>query len=447
MVRVHTSPPHPSGSQQNCLRPDMPYKTGHADWSGLDLGLFIGAGVLVTAGLYETPAGVLCRSAAFLFGKNDRKVALSEASRGDKKDQRIFAQFVRSAERNEETTSTEEANQCPRDVSNETTTAVGSCRSCEDARQGSTHCGRRPYSFHRKQEDVWRRRGQQGSVGRCCEQERGAINIWYRACSSGCFLCSLTCKPDLVKELMTSNSDISDQKSTSACPLGGGQVSEGNAEKGHGFCGDDVTSDFMNTCDLRDPADGKNAGNDVMNTCSLPDPAGGENAGNDVISRSGETSPRRADFTEAEVITVTACPVRHELSAATREVIGSTPHVTDKTDTEISSEQFLSEGNLKLRCAVLYADWREDSQFCHRDDVTTNQKIRFSWFGQEDDDDLDDVTKVKVYCAVLEGVWREECGLVENHVTNTTGGDDDMESYYPGHGRRNGIQSGNKNWV
>eukprot|EP00058_Branchiostoma_floridae_P017884 XP_002603373.1 hypothetical protein BRAFLDRAFT_80366 [Branchiostoma floridae] len=107
----------------------------------------------------------------------------------------------------------------------------------------------------------------------------------------------------------------------------GSQVSEGNAEKGHGFCGDDVTSDFMNTCDLRDPADG-------------------ENAGNDVISRSGETSPRRADFTEAEVITVTACPVRHELSAATREVIGSTPHVTDKTDTEICSEVFLSEGHL-----------------------------------------------------------------------------------------------------
>ncbi|XP_078614523.1 uncharacterized protein LOC144883772 [Branchiostoma floridae x Branchiostoma japonicum] len=185
-----------------------------------------------------------------------------------------------------------------------------------------------------------------------------------------------------------------------------------------------------------------------MNACGLPDPADGENAGNDVISRSGETSPRCADFTEAEVITVTACPVRHELSAATREVIVSTPHVTDKTDTEISPEQFLSEGDFdsesghlsqhvpvsprlqrKLKYAVLYADWREHSHFRHRDDVTTNQKVRFYWFGQEDDDDLDDVTEVKVYCAVLEGVWREECGLVENLVTNMTGGDDDMESY------------------
>ncbi|XP_078614295.1 uncharacterized protein LOC144883577 [Branchiostoma floridae x Branchiostoma japonicum] len=187
-------------------------------------------------------------------------------------------------------------------------------------------------------------------------------------------------------ELMTSNSYISDQKkSPSVCPLGGGQVSEGNAGKDDDFCGDDVTYDITI---------------DVINTCDLSDPADGENAGNDVISRWGETSPRRADFTEAEVITVTACPVRHELSAATREVIGSTPHVTDKTDTEISSEQFLSErdfysesGHLsqhvpvsprlqrKLRCTVLYADWREDSQFCQRDDVTTNQKSRFSWFG------------------------------------------------------------------
>eukprot|EP00058_Branchiostoma_floridae_P017876 XP_002603365.1 hypothetical protein BRAFLDRAFT_80358 [Branchiostoma floridae] len=101
----------------------------------------------------------------------------------------------------------------------------------------------------------------------------------------------------------------------------------------------------------------------------------------------------------------------------------------------------------KLRCAVLYADWREDSQFCHRDDVTTNQKVCFSWLGQKDDDDLDDVTEVKVNCAVLDGLWREECGLVENHVTSTTGGDDGMESYYPGHGHRNDIQSGNENWV
>eukprot|EP00058_Branchiostoma_floridae_P017869 XP_002603358.1 hypothetical protein BRAFLDRAFT_80351 [Branchiostoma floridae] len=130
---------------------------------------------------------------------------------------------------------------------------------------------------------------------------------------------------------MTSNSDISDQKSPSECPLGGGQVSEGNVQKDHDFCGDDITSDVTS---------------DVKNTCRLPDPTDGENAGNDVISRWGETSPRRADFTEAEVITVTACPVRHELSAATRDVIGSTPHVTDKTDTEISLGQFLSEGHL-----------------------------------------------------------------------------------------------------
>ncbi|XP_078614158.1 uncharacterized protein LOC144883472 [Branchiostoma floridae x Branchiostoma japonicum] len=188
MVLVHTSPPHPSGSQQNCLHPVMPYKTGHADWSGLDLGLFIGAGVLVTAGLYEhkrslvthtpsevppaqgvqyvpsvnsqytglnlvplapqTPAGVLCRSAAFPLGKNDkadRKETGSEASRGDKKDQQVFAQFGRSAEGNEETTSTEEANKCPRDVSDETPTAVGPVKmrdkalsTAEDVRTAST---------------------------------------------------------------------------------------------------------------------------------------------------------------------------------------------------------------------------------------------------------------------------------------------------------------------
>ncbi|XP_035692630.1 uncharacterized protein LOC118427101 [Branchiostoma floridae] len=188
MVLVHTSPPHPSGSQQNCLRPDMPYKTGHADWSGLDLGLFIGAGVLVTAGLYEhkraqathtpsevppvqgvqqvpsvnsqytglnlvplaphAPAGVLCRSSAFPLGKNDRadtKVAWSEASGGDKKDQQVFAQFGRPAETNEETTSTEEINKCPRDVSDETPTAVGPVKmrdkalsTAEDVRTAST---------------------------------------------------------------------------------------------------------------------------------------------------------------------------------------------------------------------------------------------------------------------------------------------------------------------
>ncbi|CAH1244517.1 Hypp7330 [Branchiostoma lanceolatum] len=202
------------------------------------------------------------------------------------------------------------------------------------------------------------------------------------------------------------------------------------------------------------------------------------------MSRSGETRPRHADFTEAEVITVTACPVRHDFSGAARDVIGSTTDVTDKTDTEISPEDFLSKGDFDhesghlsrevpvsprlqrmLRCAVLYADWREDSQFCYRDDVTdhdwredskiylrhdvtTNKKVRFSWFGQEDDDDdLDDVSDVRVYCAVLEGVWREEGELVENHVTSTTGGDDVMASYYPGHGRRNGIQSGNENLV
>eukprot|EP00058_Branchiostoma_floridae_P018058 XP_002603547.1 hypothetical protein BRAFLDRAFT_79080 [Branchiostoma floridae] len=123
MILAHTSTPHPSGSQQNCLRPDIPYRTGHADWSGLDLGLFIGAGIFVTAGMNEnkgaevshtpsevppaqgvryvpsgnsqytglnlvplaphTPAGVLCRSAAFPLGKNyraNKKVVGSENS-------------------------------------------------------------------------------------------------------------------------------------------------------------------------------------------------------------------------------------------------------------------------------------------------------------------------------------------------------------------------------
>eukprot|EP00058_Branchiostoma_floridae_P017865 XP_002603354.1 hypothetical protein BRAFLDRAFT_80347 [Branchiostoma floridae] len=339
--------PQPSGSQQNCLRPDMPYKTGHADWSGLDLGLFIGAGVLVTAGLYETSqytglnlvplaphtlAGVLCRSAAFPLGKNG-----SDACRGDKKDQHVFAQFGTA--------------QCPPNTTKRTDHNNAAVSSENDVTE--------------------------------CDDDQ-----------------------DLVKELITPNSDISDQKSPSSCPLGGGQVSEGNAGKHHGFCGDDVTS---------------NVTTDIMHTCGLPDHTEGENAGNDVISRWRETSSRRADFTEAEVITVTACSVRHELSAATRAVIGSTPHATDKTDSEINSEQFLSKfldyesGHLskhvpvsprlqrKLRCAVLYADWREDSQFCHRDDVTTKQKVRFSPFGQQNTDYLDDVTEVRVYCAVLEG--------------------------------------------
>eukprot|EP00058_Branchiostoma_floridae_P017891 XP_002603380.1 hypothetical protein BRAFLDRAFT_80373 [Branchiostoma floridae] len=522
MVLVHTSQLHPSGSQQNCLRPDMPYKTGHADWSGLDLGLFIGAGVLVTAGLYEqkkaeathtpsevppvqgvqyvpsdnsqytglnlvplapqTPAGVLCRSAAFPLGKNDkadRDEAGSEASRGDKKDQQVFAQFGRPAETNEETTSTEEVNKCPRDVSDETPTVVGPMKmrdkalsTAEDVRTASIDT-KKTFGDEVDGEDnreVLNNAVIKRGTTQCPPNTKERVDHNEADVSSENDVTECDDDQGPFKEVKTSNSDISDQKSPSVCPLGGGQVSEGNAGNSHGFCEDDVpcgvTSDVMNTCDLPDPADGENAGNDVMNTCDLPDPSGGENAGNDVISRSGETSPRRADFTEAEVITVTACPVRHELSAATREVIGSTPHVTDKTDTEISSEQFLYEGDSdsesghlsqhvpvsprlqrKLRCAVLYADWREDSQFCRRDDVTTNQKVRFSWFGQEDDDDLDDVTEVKVYCAVLEGVWREECGLVENHVTSTTGGDNDMESYFPGHGRRNGIQSGNEDWV
>eukprot|EP00058_Branchiostoma_floridae_P015039 XP_002600527.1 hypothetical protein BRAFLDRAFT_70100 [Branchiostoma floridae] len=187
---------------------------------------------------------------------------------------------------NEETTSTEEANKCPRDVSDETPTAVGPVKmrdkalsTAKDARTASTESKKTS--------------GDAVNEGRC--------------------------------------STMFDQRSPFTCPLGGGQVSEGNAGKDNDFCGDNVTSDVTT---------------DVMDTCHLPDPAGGENAGNDVISSWGETSPRRADFTEAEVITVTACPVRHELSAATREVIGSTPHVTDKTDTEISSEESLSEGDL-----------------------------------------------------------------------------------------------------
>eukprot|EP00058_Branchiostoma_floridae_P015036 XP_002600524.1 hypothetical protein BRAFLDRAFT_70103 [Branchiostoma floridae] len=483
MVRVHTSPPRPSGSQQNCLRPDMPYKTGHADWSGLDLGLFIGAGVLVTAGLYEhkkaevthtpsevppvqgvqyvpsvnsqytglnlvplapyTPAGVLCRSAAFPFETNDvadKKVAVTEANRGDKKAQQVFAQFGRSAERNEETTSTEEANKCPRDVSDETPTAVGPVKmrdkalsTAEDVRTASTES--KKTSGDAVDEDAVNKRGEGSSVGtpEFLPHTKKMANYNETAVSSENDVTVCGDDQGPAKELLTSNSDIGHQKSPSACSLGGGQVSEGNAGKDHEFCVDDDTS---------------NVTNDIMHTCSLPATSDGENAGNYVISRWGETSPRRADFTEAEVITVTACPVRHELSAATREVIGSTPHVTDKTDTEISSEQFLSEGHFdyesghlsqhvpvnprlqrKLRCAVLYADWREDSQFCLRDDVTTNLRIRFSWFGQEDDDDLFDVTEVKVYYTVLEGVRREECGLVENHVTSMTSDDDDMESY------------------
>ncbi|XP_078614287.1 uncharacterized protein LOC144883567 [Branchiostoma floridae x Branchiostoma japonicum] len=409
----------------------------------------------------HTPAGVLCRSAAFPLEKNDkaeRKVAGSEASRVDKKDQQVFAQFGRSVETNEETTSTEEANKCSRDVSDETPTAVGPVKmrdkalsTAEDVRTASTVSKTSGDAVDGRDikevfNDAVNKRGTESLPHTKQMADHNEADV-----SSENDVTSFDDDQGPVKELMTSNSDISDQKSPSACPLGGGQVSEGNAEKDGNFCANDDTSDVTSG---------------VINTCSLPNPADGENAGNDANSRWEETSPRRADFTEAEVITVTACPVRHELSAASREVIGSTPHVTDKTDTEISSEQFLSEGDFdyesghlsqhvpvsprlrrKLRCAVLYADWREDSQFCHRDDVTTNQKVRFSWFGQEDDDDLYDVTEVKVYCAVLEGVWREECGLVVNHVTRMTGGDDDMESYYPGHGRRNGIQSGNENWV
>ncbi|XP_078613986.1 uncharacterized protein LOC144883374 [Branchiostoma floridae x Branchiostoma japonicum] len=353
----------------------MPYKTGHADWSGLDLGLFIGTGVLVTAGLYEhkkahathtpskvspdqgvqyvpsvnsqytglnlvplapqTPAGVLCRSAAFPLGKKnstDRKVAGSEASTGNRNDQQFFAQFVRPAERNEETTSTEEANKCPRDVSDETPTAVGPVKmrdkalsTAEDVRTASTESKKTS--------------GDAVDGGDKKEVSNDAVN------KTG-----TPQRPPNTKERANHNeADVSSEndvtvcdddqgpavkeKSPSACPLGGGQVSEGNVGKNHDFCGDNITCDVTS---------------DVINTCELPDPSDGENAGNDVISRStsGETSPRRADFTEAEVITVTACPVRHELSAATREVIGSTPHVTDKTDTEISSEEFLFEGNL-----------------------------------------------------------------------------------------------------
>ncbi|CAH1244515.1 COLEC11 [Branchiostoma lanceolatum] len=90
-------------------------------------------------------------------------------------------------------------------------------------------------------------------------------------------------------------------------------VSEGNAEKDHDFCGDDVTTDVTNTCDLLDLAAGEDTANDVTsdvtNTCDLLDLSDGEDTEDDVSSRSGETRPRHADFTEAEVITVTACPV------------------------------------------------------------------------------------------------------------------------------------------
>eukprot|EP00058_Branchiostoma_floridae_P017878 XP_002603367.1 hypothetical protein BRAFLDRAFT_80360 [Branchiostoma floridae] len=270
----------------------MPYKTGHADWSGLDLGLFIGAGVLVTAGLYETPVGVLCRSAAFLLGMNDRadrKVARSEATIGDNKDEQVFAQFGRPAETNEETTSTEEANKCPRDVSDETPTAVG------------------------------------------------PVKMRDKALSTA-------------EDVRSSSTEI---EKTSGDAVDGGDNEE-------------VLEDAVNKRGERDH--------------------------------------------------VLHVPVSPRLQR-------------------------------KLRCAVLYADWQEDSQFCLRDDAMTNQRVRFSWFGQEDEDDIDDVTEVKVYCAVLEGVWREEFGLVENHVTNMTGGDNDMDTYYPGHGRRNDIQSVNENWV
>eukprot|EP00058_Branchiostoma_floridae_P015032 XP_002600520.1 hypothetical protein BRAFLDRAFT_70107 [Branchiostoma floridae] len=134
MVLVHTSPPHPSGSQQNCLRPDMPYKTGHADWSGLDLGLFIGAGVLVTAGLYELTSKLVCLKLSSFFSLGNTK-EMADHNKAD-----------------------------------------------ESSKNDVTVCND--------------------------EQEP-------------------------IKELMTSNSDISDQKSTSACPFGGGQVSEGNAGKDH----------------------------------------------------------------------------------------------------------------------------------------------------------------------------------------------------------------------
>ncbi|CAH1241643.1 Hypp6378 [Branchiostoma lanceolatum] len=479
MALVHTSPPRLSGSEQNCLRPDMPYKSGHGTWSGLDLGLFIGAGLLVTAGLFEqkgaqqttntpsdvppvhyvpsdasqytglnlgpqapqTPAGVLFRSANVPLEKNDnadRNASGSEASTSSQKDQQAYAHFGRSAEIADKTTSAEKACKCPRDVSDETPTAVGPVKmrdkalsTAEDVREApvksKTTSGDAVDGGDTKEvfDDAVNERGERSSAGEDMTN--------HSACKHS---------------LMTANSDISDQKSPSACPLGGGRSSEGNAEKDHDFCGDDVTFDVINTCDL-------------------PHTADGEDTEDDLRSRTGETRPRHADFTEAEVIAVTACPVRHDFSGAAREVIGSTIRVTDKTDTEISAEEFLSErdfeyesGHLsqevpvsprlrrKLRCAVLYADWREDSQFCHRDDVMTNQRVRFSWFGQEDDDDdLDDVSEVRVYCAVLEGVWREEGGLVENHVTSTTGGDDVMESYYPGHGRRNSIQYGNENWV
>ncbi|CAH1271203.1 Hypp4600 [Branchiostoma lanceolatum] len=137
-------------------------------WSGLDLGLFIGAGLLVTAGLLEqkrtqqtthtpsdvlvppvhyvpsdvsqytglnlvpkapqTSAGVLFRSAIISLEKNDkadRNVAGSEATAGNQKDQRVVAQFGRPAEIADKTTSVEKAFEFPRDVSDETPTAVG----------------------------------------------------------------------------------------------------------------------------------------------------------------------------------------------------------------------------------------------------------------------------------------------------------------------------------
>eukprot|EP00058_Branchiostoma_floridae_P017881 XP_002603370.1 hypothetical protein BRAFLDRAFT_80363 [Branchiostoma floridae] len=478
VVLVHTAPTHPSGSQQNCLRPDMGYKTGHADWSGLDLGLFIGAGVLITAGLYEhkraqathtpsevppdrgvqyvpsvnsqytglnlvplapqTPAGVLCRSATFPLGKNDnadRKVSECKASRGDKKDQQVFAQFGRPAVRNEETTSTEEDNKCPRDVSDETPTVVSPVKmrdkalsTAEDVRTASTESKKTSGDAVDEGENKEMfndavSKGESPMQSSPPTKERADHDKAAVSSENDVTMCDDDQGP--AKELMTSNSDISDQRSPSVCPLGGGQVSEGNAEKGHDLCGDDITSDVTN---------------DVMNTCDLPDHTDGEKAGNDVISMSE----------------------RQVLGALTsqRQKSSQSRHVPFGTSLALLHESDYESGHLsqhvpvcprlqrKLRFAVLYADWREHSHFRHRHDVTTNQKVRFSWFGQEDayDDELDDVTEVKVYCAVLAGVWREECGLVENQVTNTTGGDDGTESYYPGHGRRNGIHSGNENW-
>ncbi|XP_035692692.1 uncharacterized protein LOC118427161 [Branchiostoma floridae] len=249
----------------------MPYKTGHVNWSGLDLGLFIGPGVLVTAGLYEyvpsvnsqytglnlvplapqTPAGVLCRSAAFPLGmkdRADRKVAGSEASRGDKKDQRVFAKFGQQV-----------ATGClGRDADG--------CRSREDARQGAVHYRRRPYSYSTESkktsedvvdgkdnkevlEDAVNKRG----TAQCPPNTAERTDHNNAAVSSENDVTECDDDQELVKELKMSNSDISDQKSPYACPLGGGQVSEGNAGKDHGVCGDDITSDVTS---------------DVMNTCS-----------------------------------------------------------------------------------------------------------------------------------------------------------------------------------